>query len=77
MLRKQNQKRPSDYGTMRIRIPPEMDVEKIMQKVKKVRTQLNNARNPDEEKIWMQNHVLLEAIQLGLEALQEKAKRGL
>jgi hypothetical protein len=77
MLKKKNSKRPSDYQTLRIRIPPEKSMDKIMKDVQKVRTQLNKKRNPDEEKIWMQNHVLLEAIQLGLDALHEKAKHGL
>jgi hypothetical protein len=45
-----------------------------MKEVQKVRAQLNKKRNPVEEKLWMQNHVLLEAIQLGLDALQEKSK---
>ncbi len=74
MLKKKNSKRPSDYQTLRIRIPPERSVDKIMKDVQKVRAQLNKKRNPVEEKLWMQNHVLLEAIQLGLEALQEKSR---
>lgn len=72
MLKKKNSKRPSDYQTLRIRIPPERSVDKIMKEVQRVRTQLNKKRNPVEEKLWMQNHVLLEAIKLGLKELGKK-----
>ena len=74
MLKKKNTKRPSDYETLRIRIPPERSVDEIMKDVQKIRTKLNKTINPVEDKIWMQNHVLIEAIRLGLEELRKKTK---
>lgn len=74
MLKKKNSKRPSDYETLRIRIPPERSVDKIMKDVQKIRKELNKTINPLEDKLWMQNHVLLEAIRLGLEELGKKTK---
>lgn len=68
MLKKKNPKKPSDYKTLRIRIPSEIEVNSIMKKVEKVRSRLNKSKHPDR-KVWMGNHVLLEAIEIGLESL--------
>lgn len=71
MFKKKNPKLPSDYRTLRIRVPPEVEVEKIMSDVEKVRLHLNKSKSPDR-KIWMGNHVLLEAIDIGLKDLRRR-----
>lgn len=72
MQKKKNPKKPSDNRTLRIRVPPEKEVEmkSLMQKVEKVR-ELKNKKKSPEDKIWMGNHVLLEAIERGLEAMSK------
>jgi len=71
MFKKKDPKLPSDYQTLRIRVPPEIEVKKIMDDVEKVRTQLNKTKSPDR-KMWMGNHVLLEAIEIGLKDLRKR-----
>mgnify|MGYP000859613457 CR=1 FL=1 len=71
MLKKKNPKLPSDYQTLRIRVPPEVEVQKIMAEVENVRTHLNKNKSP-ERKMWMGNHVLLEAIDIGLKDLRRR-----
>ena len=71
MFKKKNPKLPSDYKTLRIRVPPEVEVEKILNDVEKVRLQLNKNK-PPERKMWMGNHVLLEAIEIGLKDLRKR-----
>lgn len=71
MFKKKNPKIPSDYKTLRIRVPPEVQVQKIMADVEKVRTHLNKNKSPDR-KLWMGNHVLLEAIEIGLKDLRKR-----
>lgn len=71
MFKKKNPKLPSDYQTLRIRVPPEIEVEKIMNDVEKVRVLLNKNKSSDR-KIWMGNHVLLEAIEIGLKDLRRR-----
>jgi len=68
MLKKKNPKQPSDYETLRVRVPPEVELQRIMKKVEKVRAHLNKKKS-DERKLWMGNHVILEAIQIGLDRL--------
>lgn len=51
-------------------MPPEIELEKIMDEVEKVRKQLNK-KKPPSRKVWMGNHVLLAAIKLGLKDLRE------
>jgi len=46
-------------------------VEKILSDVEKVRVQLNKNK-PPERKMWMGNHVLLEAIEIGLKDLRKR-----
>jgi hypothetical protein len=71
MLKKKDPKLPSDYQTLRIRVPPEVAVDKIMDDVEKVRAHLNKNKSP-ERKMWMGNHVLLEAIDIGLKDLRKR-----
>lgn len=71
MLKKKNPKLPSDYQTLRIRVPPEIEVQEIMDEVEKVKERLNKNK-PPERKVWMGNHVLLEAIKIGLKDLSGK-----
>lgn len=68
MLKKKNPKQPTDYKTLRIRVPPEFEVQDLLNKVKTVRAQLNKKKSV-ERKLWMGNHVLLEAIKIGLHNL--------
>jgi len=69
MLKKKNPKHPTDYKTLRIRVPPEFEVQDLLKKVKTVRAQLNKKKSV-ERKLWMGNHVLLEAIKIGLDNLE-------
>jgi hypothetical protein len=71
MLKKKNPRMPSDYKTLRIRVPAEFDVVDIMKKVQKIRSHLNKSKS-SERKMWMKNHVLLEAIEIGLNDLSKK-----
>lgn len=72
MLKKKNPKQPSDYETLRVRVPPEVELQRIMKKVEKVRAHLNKKKS-EERKLWMGNHVILEAIQIGLDLLINKS----
>jgi len=71
MFKKKSPKLPSDYQTLRIRVPPEVNVEKIMDEVERVRAYLNRNKPPDR-KMWMGNHVLLQAIEIGLKDLRKR-----
>ena len=73
MLKKKNTKQPTDYKTLRVRVPLEFEVQKILNKVKTVRAQLNKDKSV-ERKLWMGNHVLLEAIRIGLDNLERSNK---
>lgn len=71
MFKKKDPKRPSDYKTLRIRVPPDVEIQPILADVEKVRTKLNRSKEPDRKK-WMSNHVLLEAIEIGLKQLRNQ-----
>lgn len=73
MLKKKNPKRPSDYKTLRIRIPPKYEMKQILLSLKTVREQLNKEKK-DERKLWMANHVLLHALEIGLGELEKPRK---
>ncbi|PIP91228.1 MAG: hypothetical protein COW01_06140 [Bdellovibrionales bacterium CG12_big_fil_rev_8_21_14_0_65_38_15] len=73
MYKKKNPKKPSDYKTLRIRVPPEVEMQDILKKVEKIRARLNKKKDPNR-KVWMGNHVLLEAIEIGLENLGKHQK---
>lgn len=71
MLKKKNPKTPSDYSTLRVRLPSDFDIEALMLRVDSVRTHLNKHK-PDERKMWMYNHVILEALEIGLNDLKKR-----
>lgn len=73
MFNKKKSKKPSEYKTLRIRVPAEVEIEKLLQPLNEIRTHLNKTRS-SEQKMWMKNHVLLMAIEKGLEHLTPKKK---
>ena len=71
--RKKNRKEPSDYRTLQIRVPPDRVAwfDALDEKVEAVREIKNKQLPPDgTQKQWMKNHVLIEAVEVGLRALE-------
>lgn len=73
MLKKKNPKKPSDYKTLRIRVPLELekDLVKIMDKVEKLKNKSNRKKDPTRRK-YAGNHILLEAIDIGLKQIEKR-----
>jgi hypothetical protein len=70
--RKKNRKQPSDYRTLQIRVPPDRVAwfDALDKKVETVR-ELKNKQLPPDGKQWMKNHVLIEAVEVGLKELEK------
>ena len=73
MYKKKKSKKPSEYQTLRIRVPSEFEIDKLLEPLDKVRAHLNSSRSSDD-KMWMKNHVLLKAIEVGLNNLAKTQK---
>ncbi|MGK5082983.1 hypothetical protein WDW37_06730 [Bdellovibrionota bacterium FG-1] len=73
MQRKKNPKQPSDYRTLQIRVPPDKGewFDALDKEIEAVRTSKNERRLPNE-KIWMKNRVLIEAVEVGLKEMRNK-----
>lgn len=74
-MKKKLLKEPSDYPVLRVRVPTSKRLNEINEEVQKVQEYLvnNDVRNPFE-KVWMKNHVILEAIQIGLKELKKRKR---
>lgn len=71
--KKDPKKKPSDYPILRVRIQTEEDLTSIKDEVEVVRSHLNKFRGKDE-KVWMGNHVIVEAIKIGLKELRSRKR---
>ena len=73
MRRKKNPKQPSDYRTLQIRIPPERGewLDALDKKVEAARAFRNSRLSPNEKQ-WMKNHVLIEAVEVGLKEMRKE-----
>ena len=75
MVKKKPLKEPSDYPVLRVRVPTAKHLGEINEEVERVRDQLVRNEVPSPfEKVWMKNHVILEAIQIGLKELKKRKR---
>jgi hypothetical protein len=66
-------KKPSDYPVLSFRIEADKK-SKLLDLVSEARDKLNSKLS-DDEKLWMQNDVIYEALLVGVPALLKKSKQ--